>query len=103
MSRDFLSWFNANYAGDFDADSIECRAVFEAYKAGYQAAEPNWIPYKEGDEVPKGRYLVTTKGNLSGRVFIEDWVYANNRWPLGSQVSVTAYRPLPEPYEGGVK
>ena len=84
--------------------------IREAFRAGYavntariaelEAAAPKWIPYKEGDVVEDGWYLVTYKGS-SGIAEMTSgvWYFIDANLRL-YQHHVTAYRPLPPAFNG---
>ena len=65
-----------------------------------QHTAQQWIPYKEGDVVEDGWYLVTYKGS-SGIAEMTSgvWYFIDANLRL-YQHHVTAYRPLPAPYRG---
>lgn len=64
-----------------------------------------WIPYKDGDDIPPDHYLVTIDDGRVTFVATCDRVGAFGNSPQAwiladSDYRVTAYRPLPEPYRG---
>ena len=74
--------------------------IHEAFNAGYEAAQSNWIPYKDGDDVKPGKYYVQLAG--VGPVIGEYVTFGNkfeSGWAIGDY-RVEAYRQLPEPWEG---
>ena len=74
------------------------------WNAGYEAAEPKWIPYKEGDDVAYDTNALVTYEFLplgcNEYGVTEAW-FRGGKWiDNGDEVfeHVTAYMPLPEPY-----
>ena len=97
MSREaFEKWYEEEYGTEFGRDFRNDDVIEKSFLAGYQAAKPKWIPYKEGDSVVGGWYLVTHKNRAvtTRHRQYEKWLYA----PLSNPV--IAYRPLPAPFGG---
>ena len=93
------------------AEQAYINDCWNLWQAATEAAEPKWIPYKEGDVVEEGSYLVTALNHPNysaqskyGASVLKASAF-NNIWfdDVGGNVIikfVTAYRPLPAPYGG---
>ena len=66
------------------------------WNAGYEAAQ-QWIPYKEGDSVPEGRYEVTHLCSWTKEPLVNVEYHGQTGW---TTLAVTAYRPLPPAFNG---
>ena len=85
--------------GDDYYDQWETEIAWLAWQAAQQAAD-KWIPYKEGDVVEDGSYLVSVDGRDWVAIIYHDrgkWVGDNNLWWIDNS-HVTAYRSLPPPF-----
>ena len=99
MSRDaFEKWyagyfgceFGLNYRGDDDLE--------RAWIAATEAAEPKWIPYKEGDSLDEGEYYVTIRAN-SGQIYARHKWFRWGDWNgLEQYETVTHVIQLPTPF-----
>ena len=101
MNREvFEKWYEEEHGTEFGQDYRYDDVIEKGFMAGYQAAEPKWTPYKEGDVVEDGWYLVTYKGS-SGIAEMTSgvWYFIDANLRL-YQHHVTAYRPLPPAFNG---
>ena len=82
--------------------------IREAFRAGYavntariaelEAAEPKWIPYKEGDSLDEGEYYVTIRAN-SGQIYARHKWFRWGDWNgLEQYETVTHVIQLPTPF-----
>ena len=100
--------------GDRDYSKQRSGNTYDAYGGNswlnkgwliWQAATEHtqqWTPYKEGDVVEDGSYLVSVDGRDWVAIIYHDrgkWVGDNNLWWIDNS-HVTAYRPLPPAFNG---
>ena len=104
MSREaFEKWYLDEYETEFGQDYRNDDVIEKGFIAGYQAAtehaQPKWIPYKDGDVIEDGWYLVTIFYAIPDSAV----VVVDRRWKGCWDIetydyTVTAYMPLPKPY-----
>ena len=100
MSREaFEKWyagyfgceFGLNYHGDDDLE--------RAWQAATEATKPKWIPYKDGDVIEDGWYLVTIFYAIPDSAVVVVDHRCKGCWDIETYgYTVTAYMPLPAPY-----
>ena len=99
MSREaFEKWYLDEYETEFGQDYRNDDVIEKGFIAGYQAATEaaqQWIPYKEGDSVPEGRYEVTHLCSWTKEPLVNVEYHGQTGW---TTLAVTAYRQLPPPY-----
>ena len=108
--RKFEKWASAYSYGELPLDrdeytglynDKEVRALWACWQAAQQAAEPKWIPYKPGDEVEEGWYLVTIFYALTDSAVVVVDHRCKGCWDIETyDYTVTAYRQLPTPFGG---
>ena len=109
MSRDaFEKWYEEEHGTEFGQDYRNDDVIEKGFMAGYQAATKHaqariaeleaaqqWIPYKEGDSVPEGRYEVTHLCSWTKEPLVNVEYHGQTGW---TTLAVTAYRQLPTPF-----
>lgn len=81
--------------GKVDPRLSTVRRILKAMGLRLAIEKEGWKPYKEGDEIPNGKYLVQcTDGEMyAGAMTSFGWIF-------GYYVpEIVAYRPLPERYK----
>ena len=90
-------WRNGNYLQPLANENLV--SFCGGYQAATEHAQPKWIPYKDGDVIEDGWYLVTIFYAIPDSAV----VVVDRRWKGCWDIetydyTVTAYRRLPTPF-----